>query len=192
MMFALSLARTIYPKAAEVKFFLSKAMWVANALNEMVTKSMEWGADFIVYLSNDVGWNTDAIVRLVGHNKQVVGGWASGRCHPFKCHVADYKDEEKDMFHPVENPTEHKGLERIVANGGEMLVFRNDIFNIIPYPWFSGVSMINPKTGRMRTEDYFFAEQCKKHGIEMWVDWDVQIEHVADGMTTLGGKLMAK
>lgn len=191
MMFALSLARTKYPQGAEVKFYTSKAMWVANALNDMVKQSLGWGADWLVTLGNDVGWEPDAISRLIGHDKQIMGGWASGRCHPFKCHVSDYKDENRDMFHPVENPQERKGIERCVANGGEMLVFRKDVFVKIPFPWFSGSGMINPDTGRMRTEDYYFADICRKYGVEMWVDWDVPVRHVSDGLYTEKGHLCA-
>jgi len=192
MMFALSLAKTKYPKGTEVNFFTSKAMWVANALNDMVKQSLEWGADWMVALGNDVGWQTDSITKLIGHNKQFIGGWANGRCHPFKCHVADYKDEEKSMYHPVEKPNEKKGLEKVAANGGEMLVFRRDVFEAIPFPWFSGKDMVNAETGRMRTEDYFWAERCKGNGVDIWVDWDVELKHAVDGMYTEGGSLKAQ
>jgi len=189
---AMCLRRQKWPADSQIIDLGSKAMWVCNALNDMVRIGLKNGGDWFVYMSSDAWWGKDAIARLIGHDKQVVGGWACGRCWPFKCHVADYYDKERNMYRPVMNPGERKGLEKVEANGGELLVFRRDIFEKIPFPWFSGFGMFDEKTGRLRTEDYFFAEQCRKNGIDIWVDWDVPVAHKADGLYTYKGSLCAE
>lgn len=167
----------------------SNAQWVCNAMKQMVEEYIRWDADFIVLIGNDVGWQPDDVQKLIRHNLPVVGGWASGRCHPFLCHVADIYDKEKDGFRVVVNPGERSGLEKIIANGGELLVFKKNVFEKIPPPWFFGTEMIT-KNG-MRTEDYFFAMQCIKYGVDMYVDWDVKLEHTTTGVKTYNGKLIS-
>jgi len=186
--FSLSLWKTRWPKDAVIQIAVSKAMWVCNALKSMTEQHLAWGADFLVYLSSDITWQQDDIKKLVEHNLPIVGGWASGRCHPFHCHVCDKYYEDKKMFRTVVNPKERHGLEKIAANGGEMLVFRRDIFDKIPSPWFLGPEMC---TGdRLQTEDYFFSRQCTKYGIDMWVDWDIRLRHATTGVETFNGDLV--
>jgi hypothetical protein len=44
---------------------------------------------------------------------------------------------------------------------------------------------------RMSTEDYFFAKQAIKYGVDMYVDWDVPVKHSVNGMRTFKGSLIA-
>jgi len=190
-MFAFSLWKTKFPDGAAVRLVASRAQWACNALTMMVTEYIAWGADFFVILSNDIAWNPNDITLLIGHNLPIVGGWASGRCHPFLCHVCDYYDSEKNAFRPVKNEDAAKrmGVEKIYAHGGEMMVIRRDVFDKIPYPWFFGPEMIGKD--RLVTEDYFFAKQAMKYGVDIYVDWDVPIKHAVNGMTTHKGVLIA-
>jgi hypothetical protein len=190
-MFAISLWKTKFPDGAEVRLSASSAQWACNALAMMVKEYMTWGADFFVILSNDIAWKPNDIKKLIEHNLPVVGGWASGRCHPFLCHVCDTYDKEKNVFHLVKNEdaTKRSGLEKIATNGGEMLIIRRDVFEKIPYPWFFGEDMI---TGdRLRTEDCHFFLQCKKFGIDVFVDWDIPLRHTAGGLMTYKGSLIS-
>ncbi len=186
--FALSLWRTRWPENAEVEIALSSAQWVCNAMKQMVEKHLKWGADFIVLLATDVGWRPDDIKKLIEYNFPIVSGWASGRCAPFNCHVCDAYDKEKDAFRVVQKPMERKGVEQIVANGGELIVFRKDIFEKIPSPWFFGTEMIGKD--RMSTEDYFFAKKAMQYGVDMYVDWDVKLQHATSGLKTYNGSLI--
>ncbi|MFA5151115.1 MAG: hypothetical protein WC554_01000 [Clostridia bacterium] len=190
-MFAISLWKTKFPEGAEVRLSASTAQWACNALTMIVTEYRKWEADYFVILSNDIAWNPSDIMKLINHNLPIVGGWASGRCHPFMCHVCDYYDPDKDAFRPVKNEDAIKktGVEKIAANGGEMVIIRKDVFDKIPYPWFFGPEMIGKD--RMSTEDYFFAKQAIKYGVDMYVDWDVPVKHSVNGMRTFKGSLIA-
>ena len=187
--FALSLAQTQWPENTEIMFLQGMGMLTPNACKQFVDASQKWGADHMMIVSVDVGWKPDAVIRLLAHNKPVVSGWASGRTSPFRCHAANEIDVEKGKFKPVSDPENHHGLEQVKAVGGELTIYNMDVFKDIPSPWFFGPETV--ATGRQMSEDYFFALQAHKHGVDIYCDWDVQLRHCVDGLTTIGGKLVA-
>ena len=189
MAFAMSLYGTNWP-GEKPPILKSTGKWVAKALKEMVLASQRHGAKFMIWISCDVAWHPDAIKKLVDLNLPIVGGWASGRCAPFKCHVSDRYDEEKAKFRIVQNPEERKGVERVASMGGEMICFRMDVFDDIPRPWFFGKDMISDDD--MMTEDYYFFKQCKERGINVFVDWDLPLYHGTSGLMTYKGDLVAR
>ena len=190
MAFALSLYGTNWWDCGKPPILKSSGKWVAKALKEMVLASQKHGAKFMIWISNDVAWNPNAIRKLTSHNLPVVGGWASGRCAPFACHVSDYYDEQKHKFHIVQNPKERSGLEQVIGMGGEMICFRMDVFDDIPRPWFFGKDMISEDD--MMTEDYYFFKQCHERGINVFVDWDLPLYHAASGLMTYKGDLVSR
>jgi hypothetical protein len=190
MWFCESLVKTKWPKDSKVDFLRTCGMWTPNAMKTMVEKSLEMNADFILIISVDVGWQSGDIERLINHNLDVVGGWAMGRFPPFTCHVADYIDVEKCKLRTVTNPGEHKGVEKIYGNGSELICYKADVFRKIPSPWFFGIDMVSGD--RCMSEDYYFALQAKKHGIDMFVDWDVKLIHAADGLITHDGEVKVR
>lgn len=187
--FALSLMKTRWPDNAEIQVFQTLGTWTPNAMVQFVDASLQSGADFMVMASVDVGWSPDTIKRMIGHNKQVIGAWSSGRMSPFPCHVADEYDAERKLFRPVKDARARSGLERVCAVGGELTVYRMDVFKIIPRPWFFGPDSV--LTDRLMTEDYHFAAQAHKHGVEIWCDWECNVIHNADGLVTDEGELHA-
>lgn len=193
--FAVSLHATNWPWGRP-PILISKAKWVAKALREMVDKAREHNADFLIWISNDVAWEADDIKKLVKHNVPIVGGWASGRYHPFPCHVGDLWSEEKQKYHIIQNPLEHRGLEKVACLGGEMICFRMDVFKNIDSPWFFGREMIicdkNGVAQDMMTEDFYFFAQARKKGIPIMVDWDVPLFHAAAGLMTYKCQLVTR
>ena len=160
-------------------------MLIPNAMLQFVDLARENKCDFLVVASSDVGWGRGYIKKMIGLNLPVVGGWANGRCWPFSCHVCQEADWGNGLFKPVEKPEKHHGVEQVCSNGGELVVYRMDVFDKIPRPWFFGPDMV--LTDRLMTEDYYFALQAHKHGVPMYVDWDCPLVHCADGMITQDG-----
>lgn len=184
-----SLIRTQWPKGAKVSHFRDTGVWTPKALFGMTKSALEWGADFLFMVSADVGWNPDAVVRLVSHNVHVVGGWASGRTPPFLCHVADTYNPKTRLFRVVTHPEERRNLENVAAVGGEMVCWSRKLFSILKSPWFFGPKMIHGEV--FMTEDYYMYEQCWHSSIPVYVDWDVPLYHGIDGVVTYKGQLVA-
>ncbi|MDD5485955.1 MAG: hypothetical protein PHW65_00110 [Dehalococcoidales bacterium] len=184
-----SLGNTHWPEGSMVSIEEESAAMIQNAMPIIVKKHLEHGCDYIVGMARDVGWNPDDIKKLIAYNLPVVGGWASGRKYPFPCHVSDAYDAKSGSFRIVKNEDakQRKGVERVVANGGELVVFRRDVFEKIPYPWFCGPETYSSVSQRIGTEDYFFAQQAMKYGVDIYVDWDVKLKHVIIGAYVQNG-----
>lgn len=187
--FAQALFETRWPDNANVRLLTSIGTWLPNAMTTMVRHALSSDADYIVMASADIAWKSGDIAKLIGHNKDVCCGWASGRTSPFRCHIADKYNEQDQTFRVIDDPQNHKGLERVAAVGGELNVYKADVFRRIPNPWFYGPD--NMSIGRLMTEDYYFASQAHKHGVEIWVDWDVSLIHHVEGMATKGCDLVS-
>lgn len=185
--FAISLAQTIWPKNATVEIMTTIGQITPNACHDLVLTAKNRNADIIMLPPIDMGWEPDAISKLIGHDKDIIGGCANGRLPPFMPHTADGYNEETGLFRIVKNQGDRHGIERIKA--GNLMVCKASVFDRIPEPWFWGPETVaNPK--RMMTEDYYFAVQAIKYGVEFWIDWDVKLTHVVDGLVTRGGNPM--
>lgn len=185
--FAISLMKMRWPAGCERYVLRTMGQLLTNALNSMVKQGLEWGADYIIVASVDIGFDADILLRLLAHKLPIVGAWAKGRVAPFHCHVADGYDEKTGMFHLVQNPMERKGLEKVAANGNEFHLIRREVYKQMPYPWYHGPDMI--LKDRMMSEDYYFFRQCTKYGIPLYVDWDIPLIHATTGLVTEKGVL---
>lgn len=186
-----SLVHTDWPDGAEVRFLSTMGQWTPNAMFLMVEEAMRWGADWIFGVASDIGWQPDAVKRLMSHDKEVVSGWANGRCDPVKLRIARDFVEDSGLFKLCTKPG--TGLERMAAGGLEMVCYRRDVFETLTKPWFFGPDMFVPACcdgkPRMMTEDFYFAKQARAFGVQMWVDWDVPLVHATAGMYTSCGTM---
>lgn len=178
--FASSLLLTEWPQC-EKAFFEIHGNTTSRAKLLLTDRALKWGATHILSPSADTQWPKDAVKRLVAHDKDVVSGWGKGRFSPFHANVGDLVDIETGMFRIVQNPKERSGLER-VALYGELQLVKAEVFQKIPRPWFFGPDMC--KGDSFMTEDTYFCLQAAKCGVEVWVDWDINVVHVADGLVT--------
>ena len=64
-----------------------------------------------------------------------------------------------------------RGEYKVRIHGGGMgcALIKSDVFQQIPYPWFTWVRYTDEHRG-MLSEDLYFCEQCKKHGIPIYTD----------------------
>lgn len=188
--FMQSYTHTTYPKDSTILELFAPGQWTPNACYTMVSEALKWGAKYIVIISADVGWERDDIRRMIEYRKDVIGGWAQGRFSPFVMHVAIKRNGYH--FDLAKAPDENKkGIEKVCALGGELVVYDARVFSKMPEPWFFGAWMFHnePDNYRMATEDYFFATQAERYGVEIWVDWETRLKHAVDGLFTHNGKI---
>ena len=191
ILFSKSILHTHWPTGAEIVDVWTFGDWTPNAMTKFVNTALEIDADYLVTISSDVGWEPEAIKTLIAGDKDVATGWALGRSHPFRLHQALKYDEERKTFSvpPTKEVRDRHGWERIAATGGELVVWKADVFKRIPCDWFFGDNMQHPVTGRIMTEDYYFASRAAEYGVEIWVNWDVPLAHESAGVYTFKGDL---
>ena len=178
--------QTVWPPNSTRIDLFSLGMGRVKAENSYAAIMLELNADFLVIASVDAAWSPHTISALIAHNKPIIAAPSRNRFHPFHCHVCDSFDPLTNTLHTVQDPEARKGLEQVVACGGELSVFRRDLFLTMPPPWFcdSFVHPSAPKTAPPLSQDYNLCIQAATFGIPTFTDWDFWASHYADGLVT--------
>jgi len=182
-MFALACCETIWPMP-HVKCWTTG--WATTgACNRMAHEALTNEFKWTLIAANDVGWEPMAIQKLMRHDKDIVGGWGLGRMHPHVSHTADAFDPKTGLFRRA--PVREHGLQKVAAFGGGLWLIKTEVFKRIPYPWFEWTEL--PIGVWTRTEDYAFSHKAQAYGFDIYVDWDVNVPHLATGYYTKGKRV---
>lgn len=139
---------------------------------ELVESALEQGADYVFFIDSDMRFPKDIIHRLMAHKKQVVACLGVKKCEGV-VPVIDYDFPKEKQVGLVETNSVPTGC----------LLIHKSVFNRIPRPWF----LFTENSG----EDVYFSDQCVKHGIHMFVDFDSSklIGHIGQAVYTLDGPI---
>ena len=164
--------------------------WIAR--NGLVKRFLnETDAEYLLFLDSDNCAPTgfDFIKRLISHKKDIVAGWYKVKKtrqptvytfdHWNEMEETPYwKQRGKDDIPEDENAPEcqcgkhhAQTIEKVDATGAGCLLIHRSVFERMPEPWFGHF-----KGGG--TEDMWFAWECRKLGIEWYVDWAVHSAHL--------------
>ena len=177
----------------ETQFEFVRGYDCATARNRIAQISLDKQMDFVLMVDNDVVLPKDALQNLLENQKQVCLGYYAHRdsdnIYRGRTCVCKLYDENGTKYfnYPLESQytaEELKGLKdkgeyKVQIHGGGMgcaLIF-TDIFRLIPYPWYDWVNYKNEHRG-MLSEDLFFCEGCRKHGILIYTDTRVNCGHL--------------
>jgi len=150
-----------------------------KALDNFAKAAIEGAYDFLCVACDDAGWKPDDVCKLIDDDKDVVSGFSRERFHPFRFKVFTEIDRENVMF--SFQGSIGTGLQRVYSVAGELQVYKVPIFKTMQYPYFQGILRPN---GEPTTDDFSFGCRAYDAGVEIWVDWDVPLRHIAAGMET--------
>jgi len=171
-----SKARTLWPKGAQVTFFDPVGMTTPGACNEAVNVARTVGADWLVVTAFDVAWKPDTIIRLMAHDKDVVGSICMSQYWPHRWHaMVDYREDEC-AWGMVAN--RQRGLQRVDGIGGGFWLMKVSVFDRVEEPWFEFKTVDKKRT---HPEDLSFSRKALAAGVELYVDWETPIAHSASG-----------
>lgn len=165
----------------------------ATARNKIAKRALEYGADYVLMVDNDVTPPGDALTNMLSHGVDVVSGFYMYRSSDTNettnktcvCKLAD--DGGNPYFgYPLESGytaeelrEKRKGGEYLVEiHGGGMgcILINTRVFDEVRYPWFDWVDYGNGIG--MLSEDLYFCEQLKNEGIPIYVDTRVACGHL--------------
>jgi hypothetical protein len=177
--YALSLYKTKWPVGAEVSVASCMGCSCGKALDNFAKTAIDKKFDFLVVACSDSGWNSDAVCKLIADDKDVVSGWSRSRFRPFEVKAFTGIDRENVLFSFRKGIG--TGIEKVYSVAGELQVYKVSIFSKMKYPWFQGI--LRP-TGEPTTDDFNFGCRAYDAGIEIFLDWDVSLGHIASGLKT--------
>lgn len=165
----------------------------ATARNNIVMRALESGAEYVMMVDNDVTPPKDALVNLMSHDVDVVGGYYAHRdadniyrgrtcvCKlmaPNNEYYFNYPAESEytaGELHELRDSGDH--IVQIHGGGMGCILVKTRVFKRIQYPWFDWVNHPDESRG-MLSEDLFFCEQLKVAHIPIYVDTRVACGHL--------------
>lgn len=146
--------------------------YLHRARNDLAIQAMKIDATHILWLDADMKFPQDALLRLLGHGKPIVGANYSHRRFPIH-HVAfktvgEGNDRGADVM--CRTTDESTGLEEVEGIGFGMLLMETAILTKIPFPWFT----LQDGVG----EDLAFCRRAREAGYKIYVDHDLSKEMV--------------
>ena len=157
----------------------------ATARNRIVQISLDIGADYVLMVDNDVVLPKDTLRLLLDEPVDVCLGYYAHRdndnlyrgrtcvCKLLQPDGSPYFNYPLESEYTAADLAQLKkdGHKKIRIHGGGMgcAFIKTDVFRRIKYPWYDWVNY-NDKNRGMLSEDLYFCEQCKGHGIPIFTD----------------------
>jgi len=150
----------------------TESTYLPDARNEIHRNFVEqMDAPYLMMLDSDVLAPPDIVVRLLEHNKHLIGGWYKNKNvghdpHPIVYEFVNETDDELQFRH-YEKPGE--GLEKVDGMGAGCWLMSRELAEALgPEPY----SM------EKATEDLVLSKKIMDMGYDMWVDWDLACAHL--------------
>ena len=165
----------------------------ATARNRIAQKALDLETDYVLMIDSDVTVPRDLLEVMLDEPVDVCLGYYAhrdadniyrGRTSVCKLHDENYKAY---FNYPLESEyaaAELKKLRedgekkhRIHGGGMGCAMIRTEVFRIIEYPWYDWVNYKGENRG-MLSEDLYFCEQCRFHGIPIHTDTRAACGHM--------------
>lgn len=144
---------------------------VPKGRHEAVCDALAAGVDAVFFIDTDMLLPVDTIVRLLAHEKDVVGVnyvTRRGSVHPVSLGL-----DKKPLY-------VGSGVEEVAALGMGATLIRSEVFERMEKPYFD----IGWEDGKYVSEDHWFCGYARDLGFSVWCDNDLS-RSVAHGDRTL-------
>lgn len=175
----------------EVSFEYVRGYDCAKARNTIAQMAIERKADYVFMVDNDMVLPKDALQNLIEGGKDVVSGYCAhrgtnnvydGRTTAFRLYDESgkaYFDYTKEAMYTGQEMRQFRenGEYKIQIHGGgaACTLIKTRVFQKLHFPWFKWIEY---DKDRQLSEDLYFCEQCRKAGIQMFVDSRVECGHI--------------
>lgn len=124
------------------------------------------GATHLFLLDDDVRCPPNTIRRLWNHDKDVVGAWYARKLDP-----PDSSTIVRDASGATTGAPDGPGLLEVDGSlAAGCTLYRIAALQKLPRPWF--------RTTHKGTEDTWFTQLAREHGVVSWLDRDLKVDHV--------------
>ena len=183
--FAWSLARAVAhfvatpydgEKAIEVEVIRSSIL--PETRTRLVSRAHKYEATHIMWFDTDMKFPKDTILRLLNHNKLVIGAnYVTKEPEP---RPVAYKEDD-NYIGPIWTNKLSFGIEQVTFLGMGVLLTDIRVFDALALHYF----MFEPQPPQFLKqcgEDGYFCSKLRDAGIEVWIDHDLsrQVAHLGD------------
>lgn len=153
------------------------------ARERIVDSALQWGADWLFMFDYDMKFPLNTILRLLRHNKPVVGALGFTARDPVMPCLYKIRegvdpitrgptfDSEVVYDYPKTKALlSDSDIGGSLALGAGIVLYNMNVFRQIPKPWFNSTGC---------GEDWFFCVRCHLHNIPRYVDTSIPTQHKA-------------
>lgn len=175
----------------DVEFEFVRGYDCATARNKIARIALDRGTDYVLMVDNDVVVPKEAFSYFLDDPKDVCLGFYAHRdtdnIYRGRTSVCKLLSDSGERYFNYPLESEYKATElaalkdrgeyKVLIHGGGMgcAFIKTDVFNRTNYPWFDWT---NYKSGAMLSEDLFFCENCRIHGIPIYTDTRLNCGHM--------------
>lgn len=172
------LVATALTDRLEPIFLNARTSLIPNSRFILARDALARGADYVLFVDSDMTFPGDALRRLLGHSKPIVGATYARRREPYG--VLGYAPDGAEI------PPGATGLWPFARLPGGMLLIAREVFDRVPRPWFPVT--YRPETDDYESEDFGFCRWAIEAGYDIWCDLDLSHElgHVGQIIHTWG------
>ncbi|AHB09970.1 glycosyltransferase family 2 protein [Zymomonas mobilis] len=155
-----------HAKDLDTNVICGRSSILAGAKNIAVKESLNWGADYILFLSGDITFPNDTLHRLLAHEKDIIGVTYPKPVAPYN--LLGITEEQQDQ-----KALEQSLLKMRYMPGGCMLV-KTEIFKKLDpnLPHFYYDVFQDDVMG----DDFVFCDRVRELGYDIWCDANLSAE----------------
>jgi hypothetical protein len=158
----------------ETHLFFDASTILINQRESLIKQAIEVGAEWVLWLDSDMMFPPTTLLRLLGHNQNIVGCNYMKRAYPFKS-VAYTDTSDWESWIPIQYSDELVDAE---ASGMGCVLMRTEIFQKLEKPYFEYT--YQPKTEDWGGEDFTLFKKLNKLGYQLKIDMNLsnEIHHI--------------
>lgn len=145
----------------------------AHGRNVIIEGAIANGFDRILFIDDDTTFETDALLKLLRHDVDIVSGLCLVGSYPHAPLVFDVMDE-KGAAGPIYLTDDMQGLVPIKAAGLGFLLVKTEIFKKLDKPYIR----LGELDAEQWCDDIGFFKRVNDAGIKSYCDLDVCIGHI--------------
>lgn len=174
--FAFSLTQLVKTtsEVIDTYLFFDSSTILLNQREKLIEEAKNINSDYVLWLDSDMVFPSTTALRLLEHNKDIVGCNYLKRTKPLKP-VAYKNVGDWDSFLPLKVEEELMEVEGV---GMGCLLMKTDIFNQIQKPYFEFT--YNEQSNDWLGEDFNVLKKLREVGCKVYIDTllSVEIKHL--------------
>jgi GT2 family glycosyltransferase len=143
---------------------------------KMAKEAQNSGCSHLLFLDSDMWLAPDSIMKLLAHDKDIVGANYNKRELPLIGTAKLKKENGKHVNIP--NDSMPDTLFQCDAIGTGFMLVKVPVFDKLEHPWFFFTT--DGESGLAMGEDVWFCQQAKKAGFEIWCDPTIKVMHLGE------------
>jgi hypothetical protein len=151
-----------------------KGTLLPDQRNSLVKRALNSGATHLLWLDADMRFPKDALLRLLAHDRPIVGTNYTTRRFP---HIPTAEIAGEGLVYIVPGS---EGLLEVSRIGFGCVLMQAEVFAKLPQPWFTLAWA--PKIEEHTGEDIYFCRKAREHGYQVEIDLKLsrQIGHLGE------------